>query len=88
MQGITLQNTVVRVGEAETQSVAQPVAGVNAAGIDDVRTMMQQILQSAGVTQQAVGEMQKQQKEMQQQRRQLARCSSNCRKRRNCCARR
>jgi hypothetical protein len=67
MQGITLQNTVVRVGEAETQSVAQPVAGVNAAGIDDVRTMMQQILQSVGVTQQAVGEMQKQQKEMQQQ---------------------
>ena len=54
MQGITLQNTVLRVGEAETQSIAQPVAGVNAAGIDDVRTMMQQILQSVGVTQQAV----------------------------------
>ena len=67
MQGITLQNTVLRVGEAETQSIAQPVAGVNAAGIDDVRTMMQQILQSVGVTQQAVGEIQKQQKEQQQQ---------------------
>jgi chromosome segregation ATPase len=67
MQGITLQNTVLRVGEAETQSIAQPVAGVNAAGIDDVRTMMQQILQSVGVTQQAVGEIQKQQKVQQQQ---------------------
>ena len=67
MQGITLQNTVLRVGEAETQSIAQPVAGVNVAGIDDVRTMMQQILQSVGVTQQAVGEIQKQQKEQQQQ---------------------
>ena len=67
MQGITLQNRVLRVGEAEMQSIAQPVAGVNAAGIDDVRTMMQQILQSVGVTQQAVGEIQKQQKEQQQQ---------------------
>jgi hypothetical protein len=67
MQVITLQNTVLRVGAAETQSIAQPVAGVNAAGIDDVRTMMQQILQSVGVTQQAVGEIQKQQKEQQQQ---------------------
>ena len=67
MQGITLQNTVLRVGEAETQSTPQPVAGVNAAGIDDVRTMMQQMLQSVGVTQQAVGEIQKQQKEQQQQ---------------------
>jgi myosin heavy subunit len=67
MQGITLQNTVLRVGAAETQSIAQPVAGVNAAGIHDVRTMMQQILQSVGVTQQAVGEIQKQQKEQQQQ---------------------
>ena len=67
MQGITRQNTLLRAGEAETQSIAQPVAGVNAAGIDDVRTMMQQILQSVGVTQQAVGEIQKQQKEQQQQ---------------------
>jgi hypothetical protein len=67
MQGITLQNTVLHVGAAGTQSIAQPVAGVNAAGIDDVRTMMQQILQSVGVTQQAVGEIQKQQKEQQQQ---------------------
>ena len=67
LQDITLQNTVLRVGEAETQSIAQPVAGVNAAGIDDVRIMMQQILQSVGVTQQAVGEIQKQQKEQQQQ---------------------
>ena len=67
MQGMTLQNRVLRVGEAEMQSIAQPVAGVNAAGIDDVRTMMQQILQSVGVTQQAVGEIQKQQKEQQQQ---------------------
>jgi hypothetical protein len=67
MQGITRQNTLLRSGEAETQSIAQPVAGVNAAGIDDVRTMMQQILQSVGVTQQAVGEIQKQQKEQQQQ---------------------
>ena len=48
--GITLQNTLVRMGEAETQSVAQPVGGVKAAGIDDVRTLMQQILQSVGVT--------------------------------------
>ena len=57
-QGITLQNTLVRMGESETQSVPQPVGGVKAAGIDDVRTLMQQILQSVGVTQQAVGEMQ------------------------------
>ena len=33
MQGITLQNTVLSVCEAETQSIAQPVAGVYAEGM-------------------------------------------------------
>jgi Sec-independent protein translocase protein TatA len=65
VQGTALQSAVVRVGEA--QSVAQPVAGVNAAGSDDLCTLMQQILQSVCVTQQAVGEMQKQVSEMQKQ---------------------
>jgi len=65
VQGTALQSAVVRVGEA--QSLAQPVAGVNTEGSDDLRTLMQQILQSVCVTQQAVGEMQKQVSEMQKQ---------------------
>ena len=53
MQGIALQSAVVLAGEA--QSVAQPVAGVNAAGSDELRTLMKHILRYVSRSRPACG---------------------------------